>query len=433
MPAALHGLTTRGRCFLAGGAAAAACAVVLGQRDLMRVGLLLLALPLVAAAVVSRTRYRLACTRTLDPARTEAGRPSTVRLRLDNVSRLPSGVLLLEDRLPYNLGGRPRFVLDKVQPRGVREVDYDVVSEVRGRYRVGPLAVRLTDPFGLCELTRSFSSTEDLVVTPPVWPLPPTRLGGDWTAGGDNSARAVSTSGDDDAATREYRHGDDLRKVHWRSTARTGELMVRREEQPWQSRAAVLLDARTSAHRGDGPDSSFEYAVAATASVGVHLLSSGFSLRLLDDEGGEFSADGLSMSGGLVLDRLAEVGPSSGRTLTPAIARLRRRGGEGLLVAVLGALGAEEAAEVARLRHGTTACVAILLDTRGWLGAGPRARTDTTLSLDDSTQLLTRAGWRVLPVRPGTSLATVWPRAGMRPDSGSVPEGPAARIPAGAR
>ena len=68
-------------------------------------------------------------------------------------------------------------------------------------------------------------------------------------------------SGAEDAATREYRYGDDLRKVHWRSTARVGELMVRREEQPVHSRATVLLDGRRGAHRGSGPGSSFEYAV----------------------------------------------------------------------------------------------------------------------------------------------------------------------------
>ena len=117
---ALSGLTTRGRCLLAAGMALVLCAVGLGQRDLLRAGIFLVALPLAAVAVVARTRYRLACDRHLDPPRVEAGRPSTVRLRLDYVSRLPSGVLLMEDALPYTLGGRPRFVLDKVEPRGVR-------------------------------------------------------------------------------------------------------------------------------------------------------------------------------------------------------------------------------------------------------------------------------------------------------------------------
>jgi uncharacterized protein (DUF58 family) len=139
MRAALSGLTTRGRCLLAAGGALAVSAVLLGQRDLLRVAVFLLALPLAAVVIVARTRYRLACSRQLDPPRVEAGRPSAVRLRLDNVSRLPSGVLLMEDALPYVLGGRPRFVLDRVEPKGVREVSYPVRADVRGRYRVGPL------------------------------------------------------------------------------------------------------------------------------------------------------------------------------------------------------------------------------------------------------------------------------------------------------
>ena len=168
LPAALSGLTTRGRCLLAAGIALGVCSVALGQRDLLRAAVFLVALPLAAVAVVSRTRYRLACSRHLDPPRVEAGRPATVRLRLDNVSRLPSGVLLMEDALPYTLGGRPRFVLDKVEPRGVRDVSYPVRADVRGRYTVGPLSVRLTDPFGLVELSRSFAQTDDLVARVPL-------------------------------------------------------------------------------------------------------------------------------------------------------------------------------------------------------------------------------------------------------------------------
>lgn len=76
---ALAGLTTRGRSFLAAGIAAAICAYVLGQSDLLRVGLLLAVLPLVCAAVLYRTRYRVAGSRRLSPrAYPPAARPASI-------------------------------------------------------------------------------------------------------------------------------------------------------------------------------------------------------------------------------------------------------------------------------------------------------------------------------------------------------------------
>lgn len=412
--ASLSGLTTRGRCLLAAGIALALCAVVLGQRDLLRAAVFLVALPVAAVWLVSRTRYRLACSRSLDPPRVEAGRTATARLQLDNVSRLPSGVLLMEDALPYSLGGRPRFVLDKIEPRGVREVSYPISSDVRGRFPVGPLSVRLTDPFGLCELSRSFASVDELVVTPVISRLPAVRLGGDWAGGGESSARAVSTSGTDDAATREYRHGDDLRKVHWRSTARVGELMVRREEQPFQSRATLLLDGRAAAHRGDGPGSSFEWAVSAVASIGVALSRSGFALSMLRESGEALSPLGLPLTEGLLLDSLATVPSTRGATVDGAVDTLRRGGLGGVLVAVLGGLDLEDAELLARLRTGTTVCIGVLLDTDSWAPVGPRAREQAVRQHEQAAGYLSGAGWRVLPVSHGTTLASVWPLAGGR-------------------
>jgi uncharacterized protein (DUF58 family) len=417
----LAGLTTRGRCLLAAGLALALCAVVLGQRDLLRAAVFLLALPLAALAIVSRSRYRLACARSLAPPRVEAGHPSTVQLQLDNVSRLPSGVLLMEDALPYTLGGRPRFVLDKVEPRGVRQVTYPIRSDVRGRYRVGPLSVRLTDPFGLCELARSFASSDELVVTPVLFPLPSVRLGGDWAGGGDAASRSVAVSGSDDAATREYRHGDDLRKVHWKSTARTGELMVRREEQPFQSRATLLLDARAGAHHGEGPGSSFEYAVSTVASIGVTLARAGFALSVLHDSGQAVAPPGVPLTEGLLLDELAVVRPSARRTLGGAVEVLRSGGLSGVLVAAVGALDVEEAEQLARLRTGSAVCVAVVLDTDSWAPTTPRARAAAEATHDDVCHLLRAAGWRVLPVAHGTPLASVWPLAGGAAGSASGP------------
>ncbi len=131
---ALQGLTTRGRCFVAAGLAVLVGSIATSQKDLLRVAILLLALPLVSAVVVARTRYRLSSRRRIGSARTAAGQETSVTLRLDNISRLPTGLLLVEDKVPYVLGSRPRFVLDRVEPRGRREVTYAVRSDVRGRF-----------------------------------------------------------------------------------------------------------------------------------------------------------------------------------------------------------------------------------------------------------------------------------------------------------
>lgn len=414
----LSGLTVRGRCFMASGVACAACGVLFGERDLMRLGVFLLALPVLALVALYRTRYRMSCTRRLDPARIPVGRSTNVTLRLENLSRLPTGLLLGEDRLPYILGGRPRFVLDRVEPMGVREVGYDLRSEIRGRFPLGPLTIRLADPFGLAELTRSFTNRDTLVVTPEVVRLPRVALGGEWSGGGDSRARSVASAGQQDVAPREYRDGDDLRRVHWRSTARYGELMVRQEEQPWQARASMLLDTRVAAHRGEGPDSSFEWAVTAAASISVHLARGGYVLRFLDDAGEELAGDGEADPESRLLDSLAVVERSGGTSLISGLEGLRRGGGEGLLVAVLGLLSPAEVQAVARLRHGGTTSVALLLDAESWLAdpaqEGRESGRGGSVAYQANQAMLRAAGWRVIPVARGATVPDVWQVAGAK-------------------
>jgi uncharacterized protein (DUF58 family) len=416
---ALAGLTTRGRSFLAAGLAAAVCAYVLGQGDLLRVGLLLAVLPLICATVLYRTRYRVAGSRRLSPGRVPAGSEARVHLRMDNVSRLPTGMLMLQDRVPYVLGPRPRFVLDRVEAGGRREVSYRVRSDLRGRYPLGPLQLRLTDPFGMCELTRSFSTFDTLTVIPRVEPLPPVRLGGEATGYGDGRQRSLALAGDDDVIPRGYRHGDDLRRVHWRSTARYGELMVRREEQPQRSRCTVLLDTRGGAYEGAGPDSAFEWAVAGAASVLVHMLERGYSVRLLTDTGSSVPGEGSdgfagasqesADAAGLMMDTLAVIDHSDGTGLSGAHDVLRG-GNEGLLVAFFGDLDEEQAAMAARMsRRG--GAVAFVLDPAGWLretsDVPAAGRGDGTRAL----RLLRESGWTAIPVPRGATLDAVWREA----------------------
>ncbi|MDL5201058.1 DUF58 domain-containing protein [Streptomyces sp. ALI-76-A] len=416
---ALAGLTTRGRSFLAAGIAAAICAYVLGQSDLLRVGLLLAALPLLCATVLFRTRYRVAGSRRLSPARVPAGSEARVHLRMDNVSRLPTGLLMLQDRVPYVLGPRPRFVLDRVEPGGRREVSYRVRSDLRGRYPLGPLQLRLTDPFGMCELTRSFSTYDTLTVIPRVEPLSPVRLSGEAKGYGEGRQRSLALAGEDDVIPRGYRYGDDLRRVHWRSTARYGELMVRREEQPQRARCTVLLDTRGLAFQGAGPDSAFEWAVSATASALVHMLERGFSVRLLTDTGNSVpseNADGFAGASqetadaaGMMMDTLAVIDHSDGAGLSRAYDVLRG-GNEGLLVAFFGDLDEEQAAIAARMRQRGGGAVAFLLDGDSWA----REPSDVPGPLhkgEERLRMLREAGWTALSVPRGASLEDLWRQA----------------------
>ncbi|MER6323555.1 DUF58 domain-containing protein [Streptomyces coelicoflavus] len=428
---ALAGLTTRGRSFLAAGIAAAVCAYVLGQSDLLRVGLLLGVLPMVCAAVLYRTRYRVAGSRRLSPGRVPAGSEARVHLRVDNVSRLPTGLLMLQDRVPYVLGPRPRFVLDRVEPGGRREVSYRVRSDLRGRYPLGPLQLRLTDPFGLCELTRSFSAHDTLTVIPRVEALPPVRLSGEAKGYGEGRQRSLALAGDDDVIPRGYRYGDDLRRVHWRSTARYGELMVRREEQPQRARCTVLLDTRVVAFDGTGPDSAFEWAVSGAASVLVHMLERGFSVRLLTDTGDSVpgegadgfagASQGTADAAGLMLDTLAVIDHSDGTGLSSAYDTLRG-GNEGLLVAFFGDLDEEQAAVAAKMRQRSGGALAFVLDSETW----SREPADVPGPSEGSAgrlRMLRESGWTAVTVPRGATVEEVWRMADHERTTVSTPAG----------
>lgn len=406
----LQRLTTRGRAVLSAGVTAALCALALGQRDLLRVGVLLAVIPLLTVLVLGRARYRLSCTRTVSPARVEAGQPARVVLEVANVSGSRCGLVLAEEHVPYVLGTRPRFVLPGLEPGERRAISYPVQSDVRGRFSIGPLTLTLTDPFGMGEHRRSFSVQDELVVTPSVVALPPVALSGDWTGSGDTRPRAVAASGEDDSTTREYRQGDDLRRVHWRSTARRGELMVRREEQPWQSRATLVLDRRRAAHGGAGPTSTFEWSVGALASVAVHLAGRGYAVRLADGEQGELGVWVTNLAtdptASAVLDALASVDVAGEVVLDRAVSSAASASTGGLVVAALGHLDAADVAVLARLNQPGTSCVALVANGRGHESPARAGAHDASLDL------LRATGWDVVGAEVAEELATTWGRVG---------------------
>lgn len=406
MREALAGLTVRGRAFLAAGVTSIVCAVVMGQQQLTRVGVLVAVLPLFAALLIGRSRYRLSLVRTVSPQLVTAGSPARVSLALSNEGRTPSGVLMLEDHVPYVLGTRPRFVLEGIGNGWRREVTYQIRSDVRGQFDIGPMTVRVSDPFGLVELGRSFRTTVPITVIPRTVPLPQVPLGGAWTGSGDNRPRAFASGSAEDVTVRDYRQGDDLRRVHWRSSARLGELMVRREEQPWQSRATLFLDNRARSHRGQGIASSLEAAVSATASIAVHLSQRGFMVRLVtatgDDPTTSWHFRDAGLNTGPLLESLAVVSAVDQSWLETNWLADPQHGG--LLVAVTGAVGELDTPVFRRMLHHSMPALAVSLDVEAWggkPGSGP------------STPLLTSQGWRAVTLGPRDKLAAVWQDLGV--------------------
>src|SRR6266568_1645786 len=393
----LSSLTTRGRSFMAAGGAAMVCGLGIPEPDLVRVGALLVVLPAVSSLTARRARYRLSCVRRLDPPRVPAGQSATVTARMENVSRLRTGVLLAEDVTPYTLGSRPRFVLDEIEPGGHRELSYQIRSDTRGKFTIGPLRVRVADAFGMVEISRSFSATSTLVVTPKIYPLPRASAPSSWLGEGDGGMRTISAIGEDDAAPRQYEDGDSLHRVHWRSTARYGQLMVRREEHQWRNSASVFLATRRSAHSGTGPASTFEFAVSAAASIGAHLSGEGFRARLITDAG-EIAPRGTFQD--TLLDMLAVITPSHALTFRTGTSALASVGGQ--LIAVVGRLSAADASQLAASRRGNAPAMALLLAVSAWATDGIGEDTART------AEILSAAGWRVAVASTSTPLEAAW-------------------------
>ncbi|GHG29292.1 MULTISPECIES: DUF58 domain-containing protein [Amycolatopsis] len=403
---ALSGLTTRGRCLLAAGIAAAVCSFVLNERDLLRVAVFVVALPLLVAAFISATRLRIGATRTLRPQRVAVGGGSEVQLELWRSGRLPAGEILLEDGVPYALGSRPRFVVERLPHDRRVALRYPLQPVLRGIQQVGPLRATITDPFGLCEFERELIGHSRLVVVPRVvslWGLP---SGAGIGVGDDGTVRLHAGQGEADVIVRQYRQGDDLRKVHWRSTARRDEIMVRVEERPWRGGTTVLLDHRAAAHHGAGPAASLEWAVSFAASAALHLRRSGHRVRLVSEHGvtlADTPGDGGDHYDHVVLDALAALQPAHQRDIT--LAGDPAEGQE--LIAVLGTVSTEAVHELTQYRPRGIRSLAVLLDTPTW-SAGVSAPEQRAAATEDSAALLRAAGWGVIVAGPGSPMPQVW-------------------------
>ena len=406
----LAALTTRGRSFVTTGIVLAVASLGLGLDALLRAGVLVAALPLLTAFVSRHADAEISVSRVVSPARLTQGRRAEVTVTVTDHAAVPFGVLALEEVVPAQLGTGARFLLHRSPQNREHVVTYSIEGLVRGKHDLGPLTVRTLDPFGLAQSERTVSTTSPVTVVPGAVPLRPVGTVGAWSGSGEVRPHALAVGGTEDVTVREYQRGDDLRRVHWRSTARTGEMMVRREEQPWQSRASVLLDTRTVGHVGVGLDSSLEWAVGAAASAVVSLAGEQVTVRLACGASRDTSSGWHDRSThswvqtGPLLDALAAVVPTPEHTLTDDLASLS--GETGLLLAVLGGLSPTDLAQLRRIPRPSRQTWCLLLDVESW----SRGAAGVSAQAHERAKTLRACGWVVSVVGPFDVVRSAWDR-----------------------
>ncbi|MDP8969602.1 MAG: DUF58 domain-containing protein, partial [Actinomycetota bacterium] len=275
------------------------------------------------AVAVRLSSATISVRRDLTARRLHHGGSAEAVIELRNDARLPASLLLVEDGGHHALAAPPRFVVPGLGPGRTVTLSHRVYGNARGRFTVGPLRISVRDPFGATQRVRRYTATDEFVVYPRIEALDTDLPVGVHRGSGASQDRRLLSAGDEFYTMREYVTGDDLRMVHWPSTAHRARLMVRQQEQQRQSQATVLCDTRAAAHQGVGARSTLEKAVSAAASVIWHLADRGYQVRLVT-EGQEQTAAVEPRAA--LLERLAEVRPSRIPGLAAALSRLRASG-----------------------------------------------------------------------------------------------------------
>lgn len=386
---------------------------VLGASGLEQIGFALIALVGIAVAIVSARRHDLEVTRTVTPRRARAGQPVHVAMKIENAGRGSAPLLTLDDRLPSAMSGNARFALNGVEPGGTRETRYELRAPGRGRYEIGPLEISISDPFGLARTRSEGAGVTDLLVHPRIERLSLPRDLGQQRSMAVSALRQLSGArGEDFYTLREYAQGDDLRKIHWPSTAKRAKPMIRQEETPWHNRAVILLDDRADAHEGRGDASSFERAIECAASLADLYHRSGYTYRLAG------AVDpGLPMGRGsdhlhACLDRLALLNPGAPAGSDPLLVRLAELesgvSAEGTLVCVTGEIGPTEAVAISRCRRRFRHVMVVVYPGHRFGSGSTRSRWEGEESTNNAAALLGRSGIPALVIGHGESLALAW-------------------------
>lgn len=358
---------------------------LLGLVELYIIAAGALLLSLAALTFVRLQPVRVRTERTLHPPRVSAGTSSRVDLEIRNTGHRRTPVLAVRD--PFDRGWRwARFLVPPLAVGTTKRAAYRLPTEERGIFDIGPLEVALTDPFGLATSVFTSVGVTQLTVYPRidvVSPLP-TAQGHDPHSGAQHP-RALLGAGEEFYALRPYEVGDDLRRVHWASTARLDDLMIRQDEMPWQTRATILLDVRAKVHN----DASLELAVSAAASIHAASHRQHSLIRMVSTDGIDSGFSTGHAHAEAILEHLATVEASRDDRLAGVAASLRRAGNGGSLAIITTDRTASSDLEaMARLRTRYGTIVLVVFERSSYEPGGPLT-TSATLPVVTATARVT--------------------------------------------
>jgi uncharacterized protein (DUF58 family) len=303
---------------------------VFGLFELFLVGAILVALVVVALLIVWVRAPSLAVARSISPARVFAGGVARADLALINTGRLRTPLMRIEDAVGGTQGAE--LLMAPLRADETARAAYRLPTTNRGRVEIGPMNIVITDPFGLARSSRKATGVAELLVYPEIQNITaPPRPSGDDTQFEDRRATSLGHTSEDFFALRQYIVGDDLRRVHWPSTARHGELMVRQDELPRHGRVTILLDTRV----GAADPETFESMVSAAASLVVACRQRDDTVRFLTTDGIDTGFTHRDDSIDPVLDVLALVPQRPRGDLAAAVEQLARNS-TGAFTAIVG-------------------------------------------------------------------------------------------------
>lgn len=384
-------VTRQGWTVAVGSLACMIAARLLGSLELFLLGVIGVAVVVFAVAFVWIRRLRVEVSRDIVPSRVHAGGTSRVDLTVVNRGSRNTPVLRLRDPVTGTRGAN--LLIGPLAPDSAARASYRLPTDRRGIVDIGPMQLTVTDPFGLAQTSLAGPATMSLTVFPPAYRLgvlPPT--GGSDPHAGFDRHRTLNRGGDEFHALRQYTVGDELRRVHWPSTARHDELMVRQDELPWQGRLTVIIDNSITV-----PMQGLDLATSVAASVLQTAHHKGNLVRLVTGNG----LDSGFTSGNAQLDSLLELlavlQPRNDASMNRALDRAATQVRNGGAVVITPETDSAKLADIQRLGRGFAAVALVLLDASAWDPEAPESAPP--------------AGRRVVRISRSAPFPEAWHRA----------------------